>query len=114
MNLLSANPDIKLDGLYTSTLHHKNQNMCDDYSQIFVDFGMNSEKKVCEKVLFVNSIANDFVSNNPTNGRKATKDIDDKGFFMFDLSCQPAIPLVRGLPISLEVKSDAVNIRQEP
>ncbi len=62
--------------------------MCDDYAQIFVDFGMNSEKKVCEKVLFVNSIANDFVSNQPgANGRKATKDIDNKGFFMFDLSC---------------------------
>ena len=64
--------------------------MCDDYAQIFVDFGMNSEKKVCEKVLFVNSIGNDFVSNFPTNGRKASKDIDSKGFFMFDMSCQPA------------------------
>ena len=72
---------------------------------------MNSEKKVCEKVLFVNSIANDFVSNNPSNGRKATRDIDDKGYFMFDLSCQPAIPLVRGLPISLEVKSDTINMK---
>ena len=62
--------------------------MCDDYSQIFVDFGMNSEKKVCEKVLFVNSIANDFVSNNPTKfNKEATKDIDNKGYFMFDMSC---------------------------
>ena len=87
MNLLLANPEIKLDGLYTSTLPQKNQNMCDDYSQIFVDFGMNSEKKVCEKVLFVNSIANDFVSNIPSNGRKATKEIDSLGYFMFDMSC---------------------------
>ena len=49
---------------------------------------MNSEKKVCEKVLFVNSIANDFVSNNPTKfNKEATKDIDNKGYFMFDMSC---------------------------
>ena len=85
--------------------------MCDDYSQIFVDFGMNSEKKVCEKVLFVNSIANDFVTNNSANSRRASKEIDNKGYFMFDLSCQPAMPLVRGLPISLEVKSDAMKLK---
>ena len=63
MNLLAQNPEIKLDGLYTSGLPHKSQSICDDYSQIFLDFGLNSEKKVCEKVLFVISLANDFVSN---------------------------------------------------
>ena len=83
--------------------------MCDDYAQIFVDFGMNSEKKVCEKVLFVNSIGNDFVSNFPTTTHKAAKEIDNKGFFMFDLSCQPAAPLVKGLPISLDIKSDSIK-----
>ena len=109
MNLLNANPYIKLDGVYTSSISHKNQNMCDDYAQIFVDFGMNSEKKVCEKVLFVNSISNDFVSNFPVSTNKASKDIDSHGYFMFDLSCQPAVPIVKGLPISLEVKSDAAK-----
>lgn len=37
--------------------------MTDDYSQIFNDFGLNSEQKVRERVLFVNSISNDFICN---------------------------------------------------
>lgn len=87
MSLLAQNPEIKLDGLYTSGLPHKSQSICDDYSQIFLDFGLNSEKKVCEKVLFVISLANDFVSNQQTTSRKPNNDLDEKGFFMFDLSC---------------------------
>ena len=83
--------------------------MCDDYSQIFLDFGLNSEKKVCEKVLFVNSLANDFVSNNQTTSKKPNPDIDEKGYFMFDLSCKPAVPLIKGLPISLDVKNDSAS-----
>ena len=58
--------------------------MFDDYSQIFLDFGMNSEKKVAEKVLFVNSLANDFLTNQiPTQA----SDMDSQGYFMFDFSC---------------------------
>jgi len=41
----------------------KQQGMTDDYSQIFIDFGFDSEIKVKEKVLFINSIENDFVCN---------------------------------------------------
>ena len=37
--------------------------MTDDYSQIFIDFGLNSEQKVKDKVLFVSSIASDFICN---------------------------------------------------
>ena len=37
--------------------------MTDDYSQIFIDFGLNSEQKVKEKVLFVNSISSEFICN---------------------------------------------------
>ena len=81
-----TNPDIKLDGLYSSTLPHKAQNMYDDYSQIFIDFGMNSEKKVKEKVLFVAALNNDFLSNQLPNASQPT-DIDPYGYFMFDFSC---------------------------
>ena len=84
--MLLTNPEIKLDGLYSSTLPHKAQNMYDDYSQIFIDFGMNSEKKVKEKVLFVSALNNDFLSNQMPNTGHST-DIDPYGYFMFDLSC---------------------------
>ena len=41
----------------------KQQGMTDDYSQIFIDFGLDSESKVKERVLFVNSIDSDFLNN---------------------------------------------------
>ena len=49
--------------------------MNDDYSQIFIDFGLNSEQKVSEKVLFVNSIASDFICNQrlPISGNISPK-----------------------------------------
>ena len=88
--------------------------MTDDYSQIFADFGLNSETKVKEKVLFINSISNDFICNQrlPANGNisprgkkpsatqlgisnaRGLTDIDPMGYFMFDISCQPPEPLV--------------------
>ena len=79
--------------------------------------------KVKERVLFVNSIQNDFVCNSRMvqvadnrNGSprgkmqqekttlKVANDIDKQGFFMFDFSCQPPVPLVKGLPITLDMK----------
>ena len=88
--------------------------MTDDYSQIFIDFGLNSEQKVKEKVLFVNSISSEFICNQrlPATGNISPKgkkpnpaqlgisyargltDIDNQGYFMFDTTCQPAEPLV--------------------
>jgi len=81
--------------------------MTDDYSQIFMDFGLNSEQKITEKVLFVNSIESEFFCNQRlpacanlsprgkkptaaqlgiTNARGLT-DVDPYGYFMFDTSC---------------------------
>ena len=83
--------------------------MYDDYSQIFIDFGMNSEKKVREKVLFVSALNNDFLSNQvPHAGQSA--DIDPYGYFMFDFSCQPPTPLVKGLPLSLDVTHSQIQV----
>ena len=113
-NFLQQNPDIKYDGLYASVLNAKSQTMTDDYSQIFIDFGLNSEQKVQDKVLFVSSLASDFVCNQrlPACGNVSPKskkpsaaqlgisfargltDVDPYGYFMFDTSCQPALPLV--------------------
>jgi hypothetical protein len=39
----------------------KKTGLCDDYSQIFIDFGFNSERKIRERVLFLQSIGNDYV-----------------------------------------------------
>ena len=97
--LFLANNDLKIDGFYCSTLTPKKTGLCDVYSQIFIDFGLNSEKKIREKVLFVQPINNDYVSGMMPS---RTSDIDDKGYFMFDFSCQPVLPLVSGIPIAVE------------
>ena len=97
--LFLANNDLKIDGFYCSTLIPKKTGLCDDYSQIFIDFGLNSEKKIRQKVLFVQPINNDYV---PGMMLSKTSDIDDKGYFMFDFSCQPVLPLVSGIPIAVE------------
>ena len=55
--------DIRLDAFYSTTMNPKQQGLTDDYSQIFIDFGFDSESKVKERVLFVNSIDNDFLNN---------------------------------------------------
>jgi len=54
--LLMAHQDLRIDGFYCSVLPPKKTDLCDDYSQIFIDFGLNSEKKIRERVLFVQQI----------------------------------------------------------
>jgi len=63
LSWLKQNQEIKFDGFYASCLTAKQQTMTDDYSQIFMDFGLNSEQKVKDKVLFINSIESDFICN---------------------------------------------------
>ena len=60
--------------------------MYDDYSQIYTDFGLKSEQKVYERVLFVTSIANDHIQNQQPSA-SAAKTLDRHGYFMFDFSC---------------------------
>ena len=33
-------------------------------------------------------------------------DIDKHGFFMFDFACQPPVPLVKGLPLTLDMRQN--------
>ena len=55
-DFLSQQPDLKIDGYYVSLQSTKVQSLTDDYSQIFVDFGVT--QKIKQKVLFVNCLAN--------------------------------------------------------
>jgi hypothetical protein len=52
----------------------------EDFSQIFLDFNMNSLKRVTEKVLFVSALEIDNM------GSCEPIPLDKKGFFMFDMS----------------------------
>jgi hypothetical protein len=98
---LLAHPEIKIDGFYGSTLPPKRAGLCDDYSQIFVDFGFNTEQKIRDRVMFVQSIGNENVPGLAPNLQQLN-DLDGNGYFMFDFSCQPPLPLVTGLPIAVE------------
>lgn len=75
--------DVHFDGLYTSLAPIKSQHMWEDYQQIYVDFGVNSEQKIKNRVLFLHALAN-----------LDLKIPDVHGHFLFDFSCQPPIPLV--------------------
>ena len=81
-DFLCQQPDLKIDGYYVSLQSIKVQSLTDDYSQIFVDFGVTQKLK--HKVLFVNCLANQDLDSEP----------DKKGFFLFDFSCQPPAPLM--------------------
>jgi hypothetical protein len=62
--LLREHQDLRLDGFYSSLVPAKMQTVWDDYQQIFVDFGVNSEFKIKNRVLFVNALCNqDLVQN---------------------------------------------------
>ena len=73
--------------------------MAEDFSQIFLDFNLTSVKKVSEKVLFVTSLEMD------NQGLLETIHVDQKGFFLFDISQQPPEPLVSGMPLFLDSSS---------
>ena len=84
--------DVKLDGLYSSLIPTKAQNMWDDYQQIYNDFGVNSEQKIKNRVLFVNCLANHDTLN--CNEGQQSSSNDQTGYFLFDFSCQPPKPLM--------------------
>lgn len=82
--MLKNHSDLRIDGYYTSLASLKSQNLWDDYQHIFIDFGVNSDAKIKQKVLFVQSLNNqDLVHSNQT----AEKLPDQNGHFLFDFSC---------------------------
>lgn len=86
--------DVRIDGYYTSLVAVKNQTFWDDYQQIYVDFGVNSEAKIKNRVLFIQSVANQDLMNTNTTPADCIKHPDPQGYFLFDFSCQPPVPLV--------------------
>ncbi|TNV83707.1 hypothetical protein FGO68_gene16382 [Halteria grandinella] len=91
--------NILVDAIYSSTINFqegKRQYMSEDYSQIFQDFIITDLKRVNEKVLFIQALEMDSL------GIFEPIRIDPKGFFMFDMSQQPASPLVTGIPLYID------------
>ncbi|CDW77596.1 UNKNOWN [Stylonychia lemnae] len=96
MQQLLQQNDICVDAIYS--INHKNKNeefICEDYRQIYIDFNLNSMKKVQEKVVFIHPLDIDWM------GCLEEIKIDKMGYFLFDYSCNPPKPLVRGLPLSV-------------
>lgn len=59
--------------------------MWEDYTQVFIDFGVNSNSKIKSRVLFVIGLANQdlIIGANAENSRHP----DSYGYFLFDFSC---------------------------
>jgi hypothetical protein len=68
----------------------------EDYKQIYLDFSLNNDLKVRDRVLFVNSIDLDY------NPRIEDIRFDSQGYFLIDTLSQPAKPLTSGLPLTYE------------
>ena len=58
---------------------HKQGEIWEDYKQIYLDFGLTSDKKIRDKVLFVNSFDSDY------NARQEDTGFDSKGYFLLDI-----------------------------
>ena len=86
----------------------KRPNKCgdiwEDYKQIFLDFSLNNDQKVKDKVFFVNSIVLDY------NARQEDVKIDPIGYFLIDARSKPARHLVEGLPLSYETKEKEIDL----
>ena len=69
-----------------------------------MDFGLTSDKKVKDRVLFVNSFDSDY------NARQEDVRFDSKGYFLLDIQSKPARPLVSGIPLSYETKEKEIDL----
>jgi len=62
---------------------HHNYDIWEDYKQIYLDFGLNTDSKIRDRVLFVNTIDIDF------NPRLEEIKFDPIGYFLFDSTSKP-------------------------
>jgi hypothetical protein len=74
----------------------KQADIWEDYKQIYLDFSLNNDDKVRDKVLFVSSFDGDF------NARQEEIKMDPVGYFLIDAQCKPARALAQGIPLSYE------------
>ena len=61
-------------------------------------------------MMIVLGINNDYVSGQPRS-MQGQNDIDSFGYFMFDMTCHPPQPLVRGVPLLVETEE---TIKETP
>ena len=69
------------------TIPLKSKDIWEDYKQIYLDFGLNNDIKVRDKVLFVNSFDGDY------NAKQEEIKIDPVGYFLIDANSKPSRPL---------------------
>ena len=62
----------------------KQADIWEDYKQIYLDFSLNNDDKVRDKVLFVSSFDGDF------NARQEEIKMDPVGYFLIDAQSKPA------------------------
>lgn len=76
----------------------------EDYKQIYMDFSLNNDLKVRDRVLFVNPIDIDF------NPKIEDIQFDQQGYFLIDTLSKPARPLTHGLPLSYETGEKEIDL----
>ena len=69
-----------------------------------MDFSFNSDQKIRERILFINSIDSDF------NSKNEDVKFDPMGYFLIDARSKPSRPLVEGLPLSYETKEKEIDL----
>jgi len=82
----------------------KTKDIWEDYKQIYLDFGLNNDKQVRDRVLFVNSFDSDY------NAKQEEIKIDPVGYFLIDANSKPSRPLAQGLPLSYETGEKEINL----
>lgn len=83
---------------------HKQKDIWEDYKQIYLDFSLNNDLKVRDKVLFVGSFDGDF------NSKQEEIKIDPVGYFLIDANSKPSRPLTQGLPLSYETGEKEIDL----
>ena len=69
-----------------------------------MDFSYNSDQKIRERILFINSFDSDY------NAKSEEIKYDPVGYFLIDARAKPAKPLVEGLPLSYETKEKEIDL----
>lgn len=85
----------------------KQADIWEDYKQIYLDFSLNNDDKVRDKVLFVSSFDGDF------NARQEEIKMDPVGYFLIDAQCKPARALAQGIPLSYETGQKEIDLKDK-
>lgn len=84
--------------------YQKQEDIWEDYKQIYLDFNFNTDAKIRDRVLFVNSLDVDY------NARNEEVKMDSTGYFLLDVNSKPAKPLTQGLPITYDTGEKEIDL----